>query len=247
VNFFARTRLTPARRTELRRALWVLAAVVVGYLAAAYFALPAAWRWSGSGKHPAVEELPRITLTGDGIHGDPLNVAFIGTEETLTRAMLAAGWHPADPITCTTCLRIAASTLFRRPYEHAPVSNLYVWGRKQDLAFQQPVGNDARRRHHVRFWRSEQTDDQSRPIWIGGGTYDTQVGFSFTTGQITHHISPEVDEERNKILGDLEQAGWIVETFWLDGFHQKLTGYNGGGDPYRTDGRLPIALLTVLP
>jgi hypothetical protein len=32
------------------------------------------------------------------------------------------------------------------------------------------------------------------------------------------------------------------KVFWLDGF-QKLQGKNGGGDPWRTDGRLKVAAL----
>jgi hypothetical protein len=208
----------------------------------AYLGLPAAWRWS-TPRLPLLDDWPRTTQTRDRIHGDPLNLAIVGHEDTLIKAMLTAGWCPADPITCTNCLRITIGTLFHRPYETAPVSNLYIWGRKQDLAFQQPVGKDPSKRHHVRFWRTQQMDDQGRPYWIGGGTFDVSVGFSHTTGQITHHISPEVDEERDKILADLLKAGCLEDTIWLDDFHTKRSGVNGGGDPYRTDGRIPVLVL----
>ena len=30
---------------------------------------------------------------------------------------------------------------------------------------------------------------------------------------------------------------------WLDGFHSQLEGRNGGGHPWRTDGRLAIAVM----
>jgi hypothetical protein len=30
---------------------------------------------------------------------------------------------------------------------------------------------------------------------------------------------------------------------WLDGFHETHEGHNGGGDPWRTDGRLAIVSL----
>ena len=134
--------------------------------------------------------------------------------------------------------------MLRREYDDAPVSNLFVWGRKQDLAFEQSVGHDPRKRHHVRFWRSKELDDQGRPLWIGGATFDTKVGLSHTTGQITHHISPDVDAERDKLLLDLQQARKLESVKWLDEFHEQLTGKNGGGDPYHTDGRLPVGVLS---
>jgi hypothetical protein len=69
------------------------------------------------------------------------------------------------------------------------------------------------------------------------------VGFSHTTGQITHHIAPDVDAERDKIIADLRQAGQLRQVLWIDQFHQVLRGYNGGGDPYATDGRLAVGVI----
>ena len=42
-------------------------------------------------------------------------------------------------------------------------------------------------------------------------------------------------------LTELEKAGWLLEVHWRDGFHQVLEGRNGGGDLWRTDGRLAEA------
>ena len=46
--------------------------------------------------------------TGDDHPGDPINVGLIGIETDLHKIMLAAGWHPADPVTLRTSLEIAA-------------------------------------------------------------------------------------------------------------------------------------------
>jgi hypothetical protein len=191
----------------------------------------------------APDDLPRLTHTKKGLPGDPLNLALVGSEADLQRAMLAAGWHPADALTFRSCLKITVATLLRRPYEDAPVSNLFVWGRKQDLAFEQPVGHDPRRRHHVRFWRSEQPDGGGRPLWLGAATFDTSVGLSHTTGGITHHIAAAVDEERDKLIRDLTAAGWTGTVSWVNGYQPHLQGRNGGGDPYFTDGRLGVVVL----
>lgn len=232
------------RKSYLTLLLSGMAIVIFVYLVLAYAVAPALWEVEFR-RHPALDLVPQITHTHSGIPGDPLNVALIGTEKQLVQAMLKAGWHPADPITLRSSLAIAASTVFRRPDEEAPVSNLFVWDRKQDLAFEQPVGFDARRRHHVRFWRAAAVNAQDRPLWIGAATFDTRVGFSHTTGQITHHISADVDAERDKVIEDLQTAGMIERTYWIDRFQEKLTGHNGGGDPYHTDGRLAVGVLAT--
>ena len=159
--------------------------------------------------------------------------------------MIAAKWYPADKITMESSLRIAVGVVFDRPYDDAPVSSLYLWGRKEDLAFEQPVGNDPRRRHHVRFWRAEKVDAQGRPLWIGSATFDTHVGLSYTTAEITHHIAPNVDEDRDKVMNDLRKAGRLSAEYWIDGFHKVLQGKNGGGDPWHTDGRLAVGVLAI--
>lgn len=226
---------------------WLMRGVplcLIAWLVAAYVLLPFAWRLTGR-HHPALDDMPRVAPTQDGIPGDPLNMALVGKEEEVVAAMLEAGWLPADPITLKSSLRIVTSTMLRRPYETAPMSHLYVWGRKQDLAFQQPIGKDPRRRHHVRFWRSEELDDNGWPLWAGAATLDVSVGLSRTTGQITHHIDANVDAERDKLLRDLAEKSPLLEIDWVDGFHTRLSGRNGGGDPWDTDGRLPIVALNA--
>jgi len=225
--------------------LVTLTILLVLWAVTAYVIMPAAWRWH-THRHPAIDPAPRITRTALGIPGDPLNVALVGDQNAVVKAVLAAGWHPADPITLRTSLRIARSTVLHLPYEEAPVSNLYLWDRVHDLAFQQCVGGSAKQRHHVRFWRSEEVDEGDRPLWLGAATYDTRAGLSHTTGQITHHISADVDAERDKLLQDLQQASLLARTYWVDGFQEKLQGRNGGGDPYRTDGRLGVGVVVPI-
>jgi hypothetical protein len=172
-------------------------------------------------------------------------VALIGTETELKKIMLVAKWYPADPLTLRSSLEIAEATVLERSYDDAPVSNLYLWGRKEDLAFEQPVGDDPRQRHHVRFWRSDRVDRDGRPVWVGAAIYDTRVGFSDTTGQITHHIAADIDAERDKLFHDLEQTGDLSEVYHIQGFHKIRAGRNGGGDPWHTDGDLYVGVISV--
>ena len=195
--------------------------------------------------HPALARSPRHTTTARGRQGDAINVAFIGTEEELHRMFAAAGWYAADPITLQTSVRIAADVVLRKPYAHAPVSDLYVWGRKQDAAFEQPVGDSPKQRHHVRFWCSPDVDQSGEPLWLGAATYDERVELSRTTGGITHKISPEIDNERNKLVTDAARAGMLDGYYWVDAFHRDPQGRNGGGDPYFTDRRLAVGVIDI--
>jgi hypothetical protein len=230
------------KQSRWKWAAWLVAIVLVLWVAAAYLLMPALWRRYAN-RHPALEDLPTITHTANGIPGDPLNLALVGTEADLHNSLLDAGWRPADPLTWRTSLKIARTTVLRQSYDDAPVSHLYVWGRQEDCAFEKPVGHDPRKRHHVRFWRSERVDAEGRPLWAGAATYDERVGLSHTTGQITHHIAPDVDAERDQLMGDLQKAGGLADLFILEGYHETRTGKNGGGDPWRTDGDVKVGVL----
>jgi hypothetical protein len=195
--------------------------------------------------HPALSRSPRHTTTSRGHQGDAVNVAFIGTEPQLHQALAAAGWYAADPVTLKTSLRIAADVVLDKPYAHAPVSDLYLWGRRQDAAFEQPVGGSPKQRHHVRFWQSAERDQAGRPLWLGAATFDERVEISRTTGGVTHRISPEIDRERNKLVQDAIRANALDGYYWVDQFHLQAEGRNGGGDPYRTDRRLAVGVIDL--
>jgi hypothetical protein len=232
---------TSRRRRFLVRAAKASAVVVSLWLLAAYLILPALWRHYEH--HPALEDAPKTSLTAQGIPGDPLNVGLIGAEHGLVRAMLGSGWNPADPVTMRTSLRIARSVLMDRSYADAPVSPLFVFGRKQDLAFEKTAGKSASHRHHVRFWKSDDLGRDGVPFWIGAVTFDRSVGLSHTTGQITHHIGPDIDAERDGLIGDLVEHGCLAELFQVTGVGATLLGRNGGGDRYSTDGELTVGVL----
>jgi hypothetical protein len=245
VNGLAEPQQTRPKRPRepARRLVYIAGAVLLGYLLAAYVIAPLAWK-EDTRRHLDPSTGPRITHTVNGIPGDPVNVALVGSESDVVHAMTAAKWYPADAITFRSSVRIAVDSVFRRPDDDAPVSPLELFGRKQDFAFEQPVGDSPRRRHHVRYWHWDRLH-QGREVWFGAATYDERVGFSDTTGQITHHIGPDVDAERDGILSELREAGQILEVYYIEGFHKEMKGKNGGGDPWHTDGRLGVAVLTV--
>jgi hypothetical protein len=219
--------------------------VLLVWLFAAYLVIPMGWKTYAK-HHPALDESPRITQTSDHHPGDPLNVALIGTRDELDAIMKAALWYPAAALGLKSDLKIAADTVLSRPDVEAPVSSLYLFGRKEDAAFEQPVGDNPRHRHHVRFWKLDQPSQDGRPIWIGSAVYDAHVGISRTTGQITHVTAPDVDTERDYLFQGLEKTGDLASREVISGFHTRREGRNGGGDPWHTDGDLYLGVIKDL-
>ena len=73
-------------------------------------------------------------------------LGLVGSRDDILRAMDAAKWFPADPVTLRTSIEIVGSVVLDRPYHAAPVSPLYYQGKKEQLAFERPDGRSADRR-----------------------------------------------------------------------------------------------------
>jgi LssY C-terminus len=218
------------------------AGTIVGlYFLLAYIVLPLFWRHYEHQRELADADM--LTRTANGIPGDPINVGLVGAREDVLCAMNAARWYPADPITLRSSIEIVGSVLLDRPYLEAPVSHLYYNGRRQDLAFEKPVGNSADRRHHVRFWRVLEHGQEGRAVWLGAATFDRGVGFSRDDARVTHHIAPDIDADRDLITADLKAARVVQTIYEITGIGPTLDGHNGEGDRYYTDGDIMISVL----
>jgi LssY-like putative type I secretion system component LssY len=220
------------------------AGAIIGlYFLLAYIVLPLFWRHYEH-QH-ALAGLTMVTRTASGIPGDPMNVGLVGSRDDVLCAMNVAGWYPADPITLRSSVEIVGSVLLDRPYREAPVSHLYYNGRRQDLAFEKPVGASADRRNHVRFWRALEHGDEGRAVWLGAATFDRGVGFSHEDARVTHHIGPDIDAERDLLTTDLKTARVVQTIYEVTGIGPTVNGRNGEGDRYYTDGDIKISVLVA--
>jgi hypothetical protein len=227
----------------LERALLIFATLVAVYGVLAYVVLPA--MWTHYERQPRLANRSMLTATRQGIPGDPINVGFVGDSEDVIRAMGTAGWFAANDVTFKSSVEIIGSVLLHRPYQSAPVSALFYDSRPEDLAFEIPDGASANRRHHVRLWRVLDSGIEGRPIWLGASTYDRRVGLSRYTGQVTHHIAPQIDQERDFLISQLKNAGMVEAQYTITGVGPTLIVHNGEGDLYQTDGEVWIAQLVV--
>ncbi|MGI8510326.1 MAG: LssY C-terminal domain-containing protein [Gemmatimonadaceae bacterium] len=189
--------------------------------------------------------LPKRTTDAQGHAGDPINVAIVGSGDELRTAMGMAGWVVADSLTRASRIAIARSVLFNRPDSTAPVSPLYLLGRQQDIAFEREVGNSARRRHHARFWLANGILHDGRAVWIGDATFDQRAGLSHRTLRPTHHIAPNVDQERDTLMADLIHAGQIAQSFQVAGMGPRVDAHNAEGDRFDTDGKMDVAIVAA--
>ncbi len=207
-----------------RRLPWVLA-LSLTYGLAAYVILPRVVRMSL--KILQRQRVPSFTITGDGLPGDPVNIVLIGTLQQLHAAFATAGWSTADRLGVASSWRMIRAFVLNSPYPNAPFSTLYLFGRSQDVGFQEPINDSPRKRHHIRFWAlslAHSEDDVAtasfwlntdRPpngefvLWVGAGTKDT--GFSLTrlTFQVTHATNSDTNAERDYIVDELKRSRLI--------------------------------------
>ena len=233
--------MRPAFRHDSKLALVAVIAMLVVYGALAYVFLPFLWKHYEHQK--ALAGLSMITRTAADIPGDPINVGLVGSKEDVLCAMHAAGWFPADPITLRSSLKIIGSVVLDRPYRDAPVSYLYYDGKREDLAFEKPAGKSADKRHHVRFWQAIDSGQEGRPVWLGAVTFDRGVGFSHRDAEITHHIAPDIDAERDLLSDDLKDAHVVESAYEVSGIGPTINAHNGEGDSYYTDGEIKFSVL----
>ena len=238
------------------RRLPSILALSLAYAIAAYVILPRVVRMAL--KILQRKSVPSFTLTGDGLPGDPVNLALIGEFEKLRAAFAKAGWTEADPLGLVSSWRMVVAFVFNRPYPAAPFSTLYLFGRGQDIGFEKAIDGSPRKRHHVRFWamNMEHGEDtlgtsafwrnKDRPpldqpaLWVGAGTRDT--GFSLTafTFQVTHATDDDTNAERDFIVGELKTSGTIGDVTW---HRQGERLHTGRVNHYVTDGEVAAASL----
>jgi hypothetical protein len=184
--------------------------------------------------------------TIDGLLGDTVNLAINGKRAKVIQAMKEAGWTEAESLTIKSSFKLWNASLRSKSYPDAPVSPLYLFGRKQDIAFEKEVNGNPRKRHHVRLWKTPKDwwlPGGYKADWIGAAAFDENIRLSLFTGQITHRIDADIDKERDFVIQSLEATKVFDKIEIIENYMSGFYGRNGGGDIMLTDGALPFVYL----
>ena len=197
-----------------------------------------------------LENLPCCTTSEDGKElGDPLNLVFIGNAEDLFPAFVHRGWHPAEKNYWDSVRKTITSFLFGNHYRYSPVSPLYAFGRKQDIALQKARGT-IHQRNHLRLWLTP-LSYQGKSIWVGQVSRDIGIRFTSKTPiLVTHKIDPDIDEARNELIQEMLFSQGLLKIGYTKGIPVSTPqnpAYNLTGDPYFNDGLRAVLLMSNQP
>jgi hypothetical protein len=202
------------------------------------------------GLRKALEDLPCCTTSQDGREdGDPLNLVVIGNAKELMPTFVRREWHMAEDTYWGSIWKTLGSFLFGKRYRYSPVSNLYLFGRKQDLALQKARGT-IHQRNHLRLWLTPMRF-QGKEVWLGSISRDIGVHFTAKPGHfVTHKIDKDIDEVRNSFGEDMLFSQGLIKVGWAKGMPAvpaEKPRLNLGSDPYFTDGLLLVLLFDRRP
>ena len=141
------------------------------------------------------------------------------------------------------------SAMSRERYPYAPISNLYLFGRPQDIALQKARDN-IHQRNHLRLWRSAMLYN-GKAVWVGQvsrviGSRLTIHSPTFTT----HKIDPDVDEAARALMEDLVYSQGLRAIGLVKGVGaapKNVPRENATTDPYYTAGLRSVLIFDARP
>jgi hypothetical protein len=198
----------------------------------------------------ALEQLPCCATDAGGQHeGDPLNFVIVGESQDLLNSLSRSGWSFTHRIDFRTVRREVGAAIGGTAYPVAPVSSLYVFGRKQDVALQR-ARRSISQRNHMRLWMAPFRCEE-HPVWIGQVSRDIGVKITPKSPTLTTHvIDPQVDATREYLLHSLIAAGFVDRFGFVKGSAAGTPAQprmNLTGDPYHSDGMRLVIMLSPEP
>jgi len=183
---------------------------------------------------------PQRTSSKEGKPGDPVNLVVIGSAGQISQVFQKAGWSEAEQKSNKSVFDTVRAVIGNQGYDKAPVSQLYVFGRQEDLAFEK-MFDTFNKRHHLRLWRTDMKTVDGRDVWLGACTHD--IGIEASGGTISHAIDPNLDDEREKVGADLAIGGSVVAEKLVSRPNPLSEGLTATGGRWHTDGALLAIVL----
>lgn len=195
-----------------------------------------------------LQTLPCCTVNKKGTEaGDPLNLVVVGSGDDVYHAFMRAGWDETEVMTTQSAWKTAMAFLSGGNYRYSPVSSLYVFGRRQDVALQKARGR-IHERNHLRLWLAP-VKFRGKLVWVGQISRDIGVRFTRET-IVTHKIDPDVDETRGYLVQDLWYSQGLEQFALVGGVGAApitTPRSNLTGDPYFTDGLRAVLWVSSAP
>ncbi len=190
-----------------------------------------------------VHELPFRTRTQIGNKpSDITNLAFIGSAEALRRAFQAAGWVPTDSLTANSTFETMKSLSGNQAYNKAPMSMLLLDERPPILTLTKTT-NTFFSRHHARVF-DPLLQFEGSTVLTASSTQDIGIAFSSKQKTFIHVIDEHIDNERSKIVNDLQFTGCVAAAELVPRPWVPTDAYNSTGDRLQTDGAIAVLKLT---
>jgi hypothetical protein len=177
--------------------------------------------------------------------GDPVNLVVVGDFARVLGAF-GARWDETEVISLAACWKTFRAFLTGADYRYSPVSALFLFDRSQDFALQR-IRSSINERLHLRLWAAPLRFRGQR-VWVGQISRDIGVRLTWRTWNMTtHRIDPDVDEARDYVVEDLMHIGRLDTASYVDGVgscDRSTPRRNLTGDPYYTDGKRAVILLS---
>jgi len=196
-----------------------------------------------SGLRKGIDELPRRVNDQFKNQGDMVNFVLVGSQQQVQSALEAASWHVADTDNREAVLKAALETYQKKDYLAMPMSQLYLFGRKQDFGYELAAAYSVvASRHHFRIWKAP-SNWNGETLWAGAGTHDIGFERDQRNGSVTHKIDAAVDGERDNIGSTLQQAGKVKSMSYYLPPDPVRGAKNATGGGYHSDGRILVIVL----
>jgi hypothetical protein len=181
----------------------------------------------------------------DKTPGDPLNLVVIGSPGgKMFLPFARRGWDVTETMSWGSIWRTIKSSLFGGHYRTSPVSGLYVFERKQDIALQKSR-KSVNERNHLRLWLTP-LRYEGREVWVGQISRDIGVRLTWKT-LTTHKIDPRVDDAREYLVQDLMLSNGLEGLGYVGGVgvsDPAAPRRNYTGDEYYTDGLRAVLIMS---
>ena len=162
-----------------------------------------------------------------GVRSGLVNIYIHATLQNLREALHKAGYTQAKPETAAnnaayveaaalaTALGNHVSAKMLYSIRSMPVSTETMCGSSQLVSFErdnQVFGG----RHHMRIFNINRVDESGIPVWAVAALRDSKITLNASqpkTFFLYHAVDPDIDEERDMVLNDLNKVGLIKQQF----------------------------------